>query len=126
MAATAPDEVYIPDNAELEANLADGKSVEYRIRYVLDLLAPARAVARMQENYESRVETLEASRASMAVELRKFRQMLGDLPPGERAAAERAYTMLGQIKRARGRLDQFERDAATVIGEMRRALEPPR
>lgn len=122
--------VYIPDEDELVENLADAKTLKQRIAYVRSVLVDAAAVGRGVDNLNRQVEDLEASKVSMAAELRALRQKLGDLPPGERAALDARYEMLGQIKRARGSVDRFEttfvRDAQELIRELREALAPPK
>lgn len=121
-----PPVIYIPDDDELEAQLQVTVPIEKRMRYVRSLLDPVVKIARGVDNLQRRIDDLEASRESMAIELRALRQKLGSLSDSDRAAVEQRYEMLGQIRKARGRLDQFERETAEAIRVMREALSPPK
>jgi hypothetical protein len=76
------------------------------------------------------IAELERSKAQMGEELRVLRVKLGDLKPGDRAAIEARYDMLGKMERARNEIEAFahvEQEAhnltVSALARMRRALK---
>lgn len=123
MSAPPMVEIHIPDDDELGRNLSVSFELEDRIRYVRMLLVPARDAKRVIERMREQLDREQERHEKMGEELRALRQKVGELPPGERAAADQRYDMIGKMRRANNALDRFERDSREAVREMREALK---
>lgn len=113
----------VPTGDDLEVALADRRTLGERVAFVKSLLAPLKDHARMRENYEREIRELQESRDGMREELRNLRIKVGDLQPGDRAALDQRYEMLGKIKAARARVPALRQQLNAVCDEIEAALK---
>jgi chromosome segregation ATPase len=114
---------YVPDDDELEAQLAATRTIEQRVSYVKSLFGPLFDHGRMRENYEREIRELQESRNGMREELRNLRVKLGDLDPASRNALDQRYDMLGKMKKARAIVPRLRQVVNAIFDEIEEALK---
>ncbi len=116
-------DVYVPPRDELEANLSSAFSLEQRVEYAESLIEVARLAATASVNLARDLERAEAQRDAAREELKNLRQKLGELGPGDRAALDQRYEMLGKLTRARAEVGVLERAIDESLKRMKKVLE---
>lgn len=124
--------IKIPDDGELEKHLGVNYSLSARVLYVKELLRKVENIDRAFDSLEGVIADLTKREEGYKTELRALHEKIGSLGPSERAAAERAYSMRGQIDRAQGEitrleaeLDRSQQIARDAVRRAREALKKP-
>lgn len=125
MSTSSPVTFEMPTDEEIVQQLSVTNPMEQRVRWVKQLVRASQPERNAIENLQKEVDRLERKCEGQAQELRTLHEKYGDLSPSEKAAAQRAYERLGQVKKVSGYIDVLERDMIASIRQMREAVKKP-